>query len=43
MSFNKYKSKSYCVGGKHYSDTNNIRGDNSQIKKKNWHSSQTPT
>ena len=24
--FNKYKTYSYCVGGRHYSCTNNIRG-----------------
>ena len=23
---NKFKSNSYCVGGRHYSGTNNIRG-----------------
>ena len=23
---NKFKTKSYCVGGRHYSGTNNIRG-----------------
>ena len=23
---NKFKTNSYCVGGRHYSDTNNIRG-----------------
>ena len=33
MSFNKFKTKSYCVGGKHYSATTNIRGDISQNKK----------
>ena len=27
MSFNKFKNNSYCVGGKHYSATTNIRGD----------------
>ena len=27
MSFNKFKNDSYCVGGKHYSSTTNIRGD----------------
>ena len=27
MSLNKFKNKSYCVGGKHYSATTNIRGD----------------
>ena len=26
-SFNKFKTNSYCVGGRHYSGTNNIRGD----------------
>ena len=25
-SFNKFKTNSYCVGGRHYSGTNNIRG-----------------
>ena len=24
--FNKFKTNSYCVGGGHYSGTNNIRG-----------------
>ena len=24
--YNKFKIKSYCVGGRHYSGTNNIRG-----------------
>ena len=33
MSFNKFKNNSYCVGGKHYSATTNIRGDNTQNKK----------
>ena len=33
MSFNKYKNNSYCVGGKHYSATTNIRGDITQNKK----------
>ena len=33
MSFNKFKNKSYCVGGKHYSATTNIRGDNTVNKK----------
>ena len=33
MSFNKFKSISYCVGGKHYSATTNIRGDITQNKK----------
>ena len=23
---NKFKTNSYCVGGRHYSGTNNIRG-----------------
>ena len=27
MSFNKFESNSYCVGGKHYSQTTNIKGD----------------
>ncbi len=27
MSFNKFKTNSYCVGGRHYSGTNNIYGD----------------
>ena len=34
MSFNKFKNNSYCVGGKHYSATINIRGDITQNKKK---------
>ena len=33
MSFSKFKNKSYCVGGKHYSTTINIRGDVTQNKK----------
>ena len=33
MSFNKFKSNSLCVGGKHYFATINIRGDNTQNKK----------
>ena len=33
MSFSKFKSNSYCVGGKHYSATTNIRGDITQNKK----------
>ena len=33
MSFIKYKNNSYCVGGKHYSTTINIRGDITQNKK----------
>ena len=33
MSFNKIKNNSYCVGGKHYSATTNIRGDITQNKK----------
>ena len=33
MSFNKFKNDSYCVGGKHYSATTNIRGDITQNKK----------
>ena len=24
--FNKFKTNPYCVGGGHYSDTNNVRG-----------------
>ena len=27
MSFQKFESNSYCVGGKHYSQTTNIKGD----------------
>ena len=27
MSFQKFESNSYCVGGKHYSRTTNIKGD----------------
>ena len=30
MSFSKFKNNSYCVGGKHYSATINIRGDITQ-------------
>ena len=33
MSFSKFKLNSYCVGGKHYSATTNIRGDITQNKK----------
>ena len=33
MSFNKFKNNSYCVGGKHYSASRNIRGDITQNKK----------
>ena len=33
MSFNKFKNNSYCVGGKHYSATTNVRGDITQNKK----------
>ena len=37
MSFSKFKNNSYCVGGKHYSPTTNIRGDITQNKKKQEH------
>ena len=33
MSFNKFENISYCVGGKHYSTTTNIRGDFTVNKK----------
>ena len=33
MSFIKWKNNSYCVGGKHYSATTNIKGDSTQNKK----------
>ena len=33
MSVSKFKNNSYCVGGKHYSTTINIRGDITQNKK----------
>ena len=33
MSYNKFKNNSYCVGGKHYSATTNIRGDITVNKK----------
>ena len=33
MSFNKFQNNSYCVGGRHYSQTKNIRGDITQNKK----------
>ena len=33
MSFIKFKNNSYCVGGKHYSATTNIKGDITQNKK----------
>ena len=32
--FGKFKNNTYCVGGKHYSATTNIRGDITQNKKK---------
>ena len=32
MSFKKFKNNSYCVGGKHYSATTNIRGDHTVNK-----------
>ena len=35
MSFQKFKSDSYCVGAKHYSGTKNIAGEIT-INKKNW-------
>ena len=34
MSFNKFRNNSYCVGGKRYSPTTNIRGDITVNKKK---------
>ena len=34
MSISKFKIISFCVGGKHYSATTNIRGDFTQNKKK---------
>ena len=33
MSFIKFQNNSYCVGGKHYSATTNIKGDITQNKK----------
>ena len=33
MSFSNFKNNSYCVDGKHYSTTTNIRGDITQYKK----------
>ena len=33
MTFNKFKTNSYCVGGKHYSGTKNISGDITLNKK----------
>ena len=33
MSSNKFKNNSYCVGGKHYSATTNLRGDITVNKK----------
>ena len=33
MSYQRFKNNSYCVGGKHYSSTNSIRGDYSHNKK----------
>ena len=41
MSFNKFKSNSYCVGGKHYSATTNIKGDITTHNKKTWWISKT--
>ena len=35
MSFQKFKTNSYCVGQKHYSGTKNIAGEIT-INKKNW-------
>ena len=32
MSFSKFQSNSYCVGGRHYSQTLNINGDVTQNK-----------
>ena len=31
--FGNFKNDSFCVGGKHYPATTNIRGDNTQNKK----------
>ena len=33
MSFSSFKNNSYCVGGKNYSATINVRGDITQNKK----------
>ena len=33
MSFNKFKTNSYCVGGRHYSQTKNITGEITTNKK----------
>ena len=33
MSYNKFKNKSYCVGGKHYSTNTNNYGDITVNKK----------
>ena len=33
MSFNNFKSNSYCVSGKHFSRSEHIRGDLTQNKK----------
>ena len=33
MSFSKFKNNLYCVGGKHYSTSTNIRGDITVNKK----------
>ena len=33
MSFSKFQNNSYCVGGRHYSQTLNINGDVTQNKK----------
>ena len=37
MSFSKFKNNSYCVGGKHFSATINLRGDITQNKKTGAH------
>ena len=34
MSFQKFNTNSYCVGGRHYSSTTNIGGDITINKKK---------
>ena len=35
MNYQKFKTNSYCVSGKHYSATKNIPGEIT-INKKNW-------
>ena len=36
MSLSKIENNSFCVGGKHYSATTNIRGDITQSEKQDY-------